>query len=208
HLQVATFLGNLGSVCQKTNRLREAETYIVRSVQIYEAQFGPNHPRMAPPLNNLGLLYWRMGRREEAAVVLKRCVDVLEPKKEEALSEILPALSNLAGIYQALGRKEQAWQLKERSLEIQHTGLRRVFAFSSEAAMHGYLQNMAGVLPSVITMATSADEPGRAATAAYTWTLRLKGVALDTLCRYRQLQHVLAPDDPLTARVTKYQSLK
>jgi CHAT domain-containing protein/Flp pilus assembly protein TadD len=206
HPQVATFLGNLGSVCQRTDRLREAETYIGRSLQIYEAHFGKNHPRVAAPLNNLGILYWRMGRSDKAAAAFQRCVDLERDDQNSSVAVV--ALSNLAAINQALGRKQQAWQLEERALEIHHAGLRRVFAFSSEAAMHGYLQNLAGVLPSVLAMATSADDPGKTAASAYTWILRLKAVALDTLCRYRQLQHALGPDDPLTARVGKYQSLK
>ena len=128
---MATFLGNLGSVCQKTNRLGEAETYMTRSVQILEAHFGKNHPRLAAAWNNLGLLYWQMGRSDQAAPIFQRCLDLLERQEEKNPSALVPALGNLAAINQALGRKEQAWQLQERALQIQHTGLGHVFLSAS-----------------------------------------------------------------------------
>jgi CHAT domain-containing protein len=207
-LEVAAFSGNLGSVCWKLDRLEEAEKHIRRSLHILELRLGEKNPRTAPALNSLGLLYWHMGRLEEAAVFLKRCVDLVEPHQDENPAVLASALNNLASLYQGLGRKREAWQLAERSLRLQQAGLRQVFAFSSEAAMHSYLDTMSGVLPDVINRASQADADGPTPDGALSWVLRLKGVALDTLCRYRQAQHRLLPDDPLAARVSKYQSLK
>ena len=47
-----------------------------------------------------------------------------------------------------------------------------------------------------------------APTKAYDWTLRLKGAIFDTLCRYRQAQHLLPKDDAFQERVARYRSQK
>src|SRR5205823_5536212 len=44
--------------------------------------------------------------------------------------------------------------------------------------------------------------------AALSWTLRLKGVILDTVCRYRQTQQLLTSDNALNKRVNEYRALK
>jgi CHAT domain-containing protein/Tfp pilus assembly protein PilF len=207
HLEIAAYLGNLGSVCAKQNREREAEECLLRALRIFEARVGKDNRRLAFPWNNLGTLYWQMGRLDDAAAALERSVKLLEPTQEENPAELSAALSNLTGVYQALNRKEQAWKLEERFLNIRQAGLKNVFAFSSEAAMYSYLQTMSGAIPSSISLALDAA-PGPTAAAAFTWVLRLKGSALDTLCRYRQAQHLLAAEDPLTQRIAKCQHVK
>jgi len=208
HAAVAGYLANLAVVCRKTQRLEEAESKLLRALRIYETQFGKNGARLTHPLTNLGSLYNRMGRLDEAAAVLERSLDLLEKNKDENREGLTATLGNLADIYQQQGRKNMAWQLRARHAALIQKNLGNVFALSSETAMHRYLDGINGVLPTLVSMAVQADAPAEAATDAFTWTLRLKGIAMDTLCRYRQAQHLLAPGDPLSERVGRYQDVK
>ena len=148
-----------------------------------------------------------MGRFEEAESLLKRSLEILDANHQDSTEGLGVVLSELAGVYQATGRKDLAWKLQERLLQIKYTGLQDVFSFSSEAGMHTYFNTMNGVLPNLLTMALEAKNP-EAATDALTWTLRLKGITFDTLCRYRRAQHSLTAESPITAQLSKYQSLK
>jgi tetratricopeptide (TPR) repeat protein/CHAT domain-containing protein len=208
HIGIASVLNSLGILYRKTNRPEESEKCFLRTLRLYELQPEETRWRMVYPLNNLAMLYWQTGRHDQARVALKRCLDILEPRREQNHTEFGLALFNLAGISQALNQKEQASELFKRYLQIVHKNVANVFAFSSEAAMHSYLQTLTGILPNVISMAVEADSPGPANQAALTWTLRFKGIAFETQCRYGQVQHDLNPDDPLTQRLAKYQSLK
>jgi CHAT domain-containing protein/Tfp pilus assembly protein PilF len=208
NIRAASPLNNLGYLCEKTNRINEAETYYLRSLKIEEDHLGINHQKTTTVLNNLGELSWGNGQFDKAMGFYKRSLAISESQESSNPLAMINSLSNKAGLSQAMGFNEQALDLQSRSLEIFQSTLQNVFSFSSEAGMYSFLEPKSGRLPSFVTMASQGDPPGPAATAAFKWTLRLKGIVLDSMVRYRQAQHALAANDPMSQRAARYQSLK
>src|SRR5207247_2323419 len=73
--------------------------------------------------------------------------------------------------------------------------LAQVFSFSSEPAMRAYLASISGSLDALISMvAAQRASSGPPVETALTWTLRHKGVILNTLMRFREAQSLLERD--------------
>jgi CHAT domain-containing protein/tetratricopeptide (TPR) repeat protein len=205
---VAVYLTNLAVFCLKTGRLKEAESSLLRALPIFETRYGKESPRLAFPLTNLGSLYRRMNQLDKAAAFLERSLDLLHKGQDQEREGLTAALNLLAIVYQLQGQHEKAWQLETQHAAMVQKDLDNVVAFNSETAMHRYLETISGVLPNLVSMAAEQRDRADVASDALTWTLRLKGIAMETLCRYHQAQNVLAPNDPVTRRVSRYQSLK
>ena len=117
------------------------------------------------------------------------------------------ACSTSRRVNQARGRTAEAVAYLDRSLTIAEDDLRSVLAFSSEPAMYAYLNKLSRMVPMMINLAAAgADDAGVAA--ALTWNLRLRGITLETLCRYRDAQRLVAPDNPLAGRVSRFHLVK
>jgi CHAT domain-containing protein/Tfp pilus assembly protein PilF len=206
HIELTSVLNNLGALYKRMKRYDDALTFHKRCLAILE-RVDKDHPKLADTHHNLGTLYWVMGRFAEAEGLLTRALQLVELRRGKNHPHAGTTWNALAAVQHAQGRHEQALQSQEQSLRIEQANLRNVFAFSSEAAMHAYLQTTDGTIPILVTMAWKQYDDAAAGT-ALTWTLRRKGIILDTLCRFRQTQHFLTPHDPLTQRVKEYRSLK
>jgi CHAT domain-containing protein len=208
HPKVANYLGNLAVVYRQLGRSGDAEPLYRRSLQIRKDRLGKDHPEVAATLVNLGLLCWRRGHLAEADGFLREGLAITEARLGKDHSTVADICRYLAELRQAQGRRREARQLQERCLEVYQTNLRRVFAFSSEGAMQDYVDATNGFLPATINLALPAVADDAWVAVALTWTLRVKSVTLDTLCRYRQAQGLLSPDEPLTRSVGRYRGLK
>jgi Tfp pilus assembly protein PilF len=61
HPEVASTLGNLGSVQQQLGEFEAARASQQRALAIFEAVFGPEHPEVARTLTNLGIVQEQLG---------------------------------------------------------------------------------------------------------------------------------------------------
>lgn len=199
HSALAVNWHNLAHICRRLGRLKEAEAASVRSLQLREAQLGKDHPSVGVFLISLGYLYSDMGQFAQGLEVAERGLRVL--KQQGNLGDYSAAHFLLASLYQATDQPEKAWQHQALGLARKQTIVRDILSFNSEAVILSLVESL-NVLSTTVSMGASAP------TEALSWTLRFKGIALDTLCRYRRTQNVLTPDDPLTERVSQYRALK
>ena len=63
---------------QAFNRIDEAEAMFRRALEIDEAAFGPDHPKVAIRLNNLASLLQATNRLEEAEPMFRRALAIFE----------------------------------------------------------------------------------------------------------------------------------
>ena len=161
---------------------------------------------MAAQLHNLALVHSQQGQFARADELLRRSLAIVE-KNGGPPQHARLCLFSLAGVNQALGRSAEAMGFADRSLAIAEAEVRAVFAFSSEAAIHTYLGTISGVVPTMTSLA-AAGRTDAGAAAALTWQLRMKGIVLEMLCRYREAQHLVAPNSPLAGRIERFRRLK
>ena len=70
HPDIATTLDNLGSVCQRLKKFKEAEKYTTRALDIFKKTKGSTHPSTAKTLGNLAHIYHMEGRFSETQKLL------------------------------------------------------------------------------------------------------------------------------------------
>ncbi len=82
-------------------KVAEAEPFARKALELGEAEFGTDHPRVATSLNSLAALYYAQGRYGEAEPLHKRSLAI----KEKALGpdhlDVAKSLNNLAELYRA-----------------------------------------------------------------------------------------------------------
>jgi tetratricopeptide (TPR) repeat protein len=100
-----------------------AETFLSRSLEIWERQLGTNHPDVATSLNNLASLYKSQGRYSEAETLHLRSLEIRECQLGTNHPDVALILNNLALLYTDQGRYSEAETLHLRSLEIRECQL-------------------------------------------------------------------------------------
>jgi CHAT domain-containing protein/Flp pilus assembly protein TadD len=208
HQKVGESLNVLAGLYKKTSRFPEAELLYLESRRIAEAVFGKDHPAVASSLLNLADLYRKMERFKDAEPLYQRGLDLTEAGYGKKHSLYALGLGSLAGLRQTERRPREALKLQQESMDIEQALVDQVFAFSSEPAMQDFLDTINLSLPNLISMVASSEPAASDVADGFTWTMRRKGVILDALCRFRQAQRLLDPDDALSRQVTRYRSLK
>lgn len=206
HPSLGTCLQSLAVVYVDTNRLEEAEPLFLRSLKIGEAALGADHPNLGATYHNLGTLNTLLGRYEDAERYFLRNVAVEEKRGFETWM-LIPTYQSLGDLSAMMGRPKEGMKLLEISLQKYQNALQQAFAFNSETTMHGFLEGGTGLLPSLLTIAVD-PKVDAGPTFALDWTLRGKGVVFDAVCRFRQVQELLGPADPLTQKLADYRGLK
>lgn len=102
----------------EANRLEEAETLLRQTLQVDEAQFGPNHPNVARDLNNLAQLLRTTNRLNEAETLMRRALVIDEIIFGPNHPSIATALNNLALLFQDTGRWNEVEQPMRLALKI------------------------------------------------------------------------------------------
>jgi CHAT domain-containing protein/Tfp pilus assembly protein PilF len=207
HPQVGQFLNNLAYVYIQQKQYTKAYPLYERSLRINESRLGKNHPSVGHNLSNLGALEMHMGRFEKAEPLLQRALQVAESTVGEMHENTKVCISGLAGNSQALGKHAQAFELQERSLRIGEASIQDVLGFATETSLQAHLDAMNGGLPLLINILLEQPRDDGVEKAA-TWAVRLKGIGLDTFCRFRQAQHLVKSGEPLAQRVSRLRSLK
>ena len=96
----------------------EAERLYLRSLAIYEQQFGSTHLAMAPILSNLAGLYKIRSEHAKAEPLYLRALMICEQELGSYHHDTSTILSNLAELYRAQGEHDKAEPLYLRSLAI------------------------------------------------------------------------------------------
>jgi tetratricopeptide (TPR) repeat protein len=101
----------------------QAEPLVQRSLQIYEAALGKDHPHVADSVTGLALLYAEMGRYAQAEPLVQRSLRIYEAKLGKDHPEVARCLNILADLYLDLRQYAQAEPLCQRSLQIRESQL-------------------------------------------------------------------------------------
>ena len=113
---VAVSHNNLGTLYYTASDHKAAEPHLRQAHAIFEALYGPRHPRVATVLGNLVLVLHQKGAVLEAERLQRRILEI----HQEAYGDEHPATAtaehNLAGILFSLSRFEEAEELYESAL--------------------------------------------------------------------------------------------
>jgi hypothetical protein len=109
-------LHNRAAKCQSAGDPVRPEKLYLRSLELKEQLFGPNHTGIAETLNNLGLYYKSAGRLTEARATYLRALAIFE----KALGGMHPAVGDLLYNLAQLSKKESA-AFETRAQMIQET---------------------------------------------------------------------------------------
>src|SRR5205085_6654222 len=195
----ATCLNNLALLYEEMGGYYKAEPLLLQAVGIYKKVLGDTDPDYAQSLNNLAGLYENTGRYEKAEPLLLQAAEIVKSALGEEHPLYAASLSNLATLYQATDRPDRALSTQTRALQIEQRNIERVFSFSSESAMRDYIATFSGSLNGLLSMvAVDQRKNASAINAALVWTLRRKGIILDTLIRLRHFRQ-LESHDPQVA---------
>jgi CHAT domain-containing protein/tetratricopeptide (TPR) repeat protein len=120
---------DLDALNQQVTRLYEAAKYTEaadiakRASALAEAQFGPDHSKVALQLSYLGWVYTADRRYAEAESVYLRSLAIYEKALGPDHPYVGIDLNSLANVYQAQGRYAEAEPLNKRSLAISEKAL-------------------------------------------------------------------------------------
>ncbi|MFO0968649.1 MAG: tetratricopeptide repeat protein [Gemmataceae bacterium] len=200
-----TLATNLAMCYRAQGRLKEAQNLLEDALQAAEKRLGAEHPRLVLILNNLATLHITAGRFPDADKLLQRGLAIA--RKEPGDFALAHAYQALARLNSAEGRLGDALDFQNKCLLSCELAIQNVFAFSSEGAMHAFLERTNLTLPGLISLAAATPDKD-ACSLALDWTLRRKGIIFDTVRRFRQLQDSLSAEDPLGKRLAEYRALR
>ena len=200
-------LSNLAGLYDHIGQYEKAEPLYKQALEIQKRLLGEDHPDYAMSLNNLAALYGHMGQYEKAESLYRQALAI----SGRVLGENHPlyslSLSNLACVLAETGRDAEALDVLAQSVQVEQDNVEQIFSFSSEAGMRAYLDKINGSLEKLIGLASQTADP-QAVQLALTWTLRRKGIILDTLARFRQAQNLSERDPAVAERVVQVRGLE
>jgi len=118
HQEVATRLGNLAEVLQKTTRTDEAEPLMRRALEIAEKAHGPEHPHVIGCLTHLANVLVVTGRADEAEALVHRTLRITEEAYGPEHPFVAACLLNLSLLLKHTNRTNEAEPLMRRTLEV------------------------------------------------------------------------------------------
>lgn len=88
------------------------------SVRLFEAEVGPDDPRLSTALGNLGGMLAMRGEFAEAEVVQRRALEIRERALGKEHPEVAQALHTLAACVAGAGRAKEALPLQRRAVQL------------------------------------------------------------------------------------------
>ena len=117
----ARLMNELGRLLQYKGLFAAAEPLMRRALEIDEASFGPEHPKVAIGLNSLAELLRVTNRPGEAEPLMRRALKIDEASFGPEHPKVGIRLGNLAKLHLARGEYDEAERLVLRAIEI-HVG--------------------------------------------------------------------------------------
>ncbi len=111
-------MNELGLLFKTKARFAEAEPLMRRALQIDEASYGSDHPKVATDLNNLAHLLQATNRLTEAEPLMRRALQIDEASYGPDHTKVAIRLNNLAHLLKDTNRLTEAEPLMRRTLQI------------------------------------------------------------------------------------------
>ena len=132
HAELIARTADLAKITEPTSRLmsvlgtylhykglyEKAEYWKYRALEIDEASFGPDHPKVAIQLNNLAQLLQDTNRLDKAEPLMRRALEIDEDSFGPDHPKVAILLNNLAGLLKDTNRLDKAEPLMRRALKI------------------------------------------------------------------------------------------
>ena len=115
--------GQLATIYFAMGQYEQAETLLIKIVEMARKLLPKGHSQIAVHINNLAALYEAQGRYLEAEQLLKEALDISQKALPESNLNLATHLNNLATLYEAQGRYLEAEPLSIQALEIRKTAL-------------------------------------------------------------------------------------
>ena len=110
----AVRLHNRAAKCQSAGEPNRPEKLYLRSLELKERLFGPNHVEVGLTLNNLGLYYKSLGRLAEARNAYQRALPIFQSALGGSHPNVADALYNMA---QLLKKESEAMEARSQMIE-------------------------------------------------------------------------------------------
>src|ERR1700693_6288129 len=206
HLDYATSLNNLAELYYHKGQYEKGEPLLRQALEIRKRVLGEDNPDYALSLNNFALLYENMGQHEKAEPLYRQALEIERRVLREDHPDYATSLSGLACVLAATGRSAEALDVLARAVQVEQNNLEQIFGFTSQAGMRAYLDKIDGNFEGLVSLASQSAKP-QAVQLALSWTLRRKGILLDTLARFRQAQYLSERDPAVAERVAQVRGL-
>jgi len=114
----ASSINNLGETMRKMSDLSGARAAFERALKVDEADFGPDHPKVAIRVNNLASVYYALGDLLGARTAYERALKIFEKQLGENHPNVATLVNNLGMVMQAMGDLPGARTAFERAIKI------------------------------------------------------------------------------------------
>lgn len=112
-------LERLGFYCYQRGIYKQAETYLIQALDLYERSKRADVLNIAQALNSQGLLYRQLARYTEAEKIHERALELRERVLGQDDPKTMESQHNLAMIFGDLGKYQEAEHLYQRVLMIE-----------------------------------------------------------------------------------------
>jgi CHAT domain-containing protein/Tfp pilus assembly protein PilF len=210
HSRYLHFLTESALECSQSGDLERAKDLYRKALPIAKTKHGEESSTYAFLLHRLGMSHVRQGEYAEAEPLLTRAAKLLNKTGHKHMHQV-EVLDDRAWFHQATGRHREAMELQRQVLAEEQRDLHSIFGFTAESSINASLRAVAdnGSLDRYFTMTLSNGPPdAEAVKVALSWGLRRKGMALDTLCRFRAAQRLLAENPALQEKASRWRTLR
>jgi len=191
---IAQSLNNISTAYTHLGQYTQALGYLQQALKIKENI--PNQSDIALSLHNLGNVYNYLGQYDKALDAHLRALEIF--KKTGNQQDIAQSFNNLGKVAAANNQPRQAADYFTCALGIEHTLLRRVFAFTTESQMRDFLSRLPNSLDNLLALTIQPPAPTpQQRTQALLWTLRRKGSILNALLTFQQTRRMIHDDHHL-----------
>ncbi len=154
-------MNNLGMIYQRMNRIREAETMLLASIETWTRAMGPYYVELPDILGNLSLLYQSTQQWDKAESVYLRSLEIRKSEQGPNHPEVARTLSNLATLNHQQKKYDQAALYYQQALSDLEG------ANNPDEVQAAYIWHQLMTLYSARELYPAAEEAGRRAVAIF-----------------------------------------
>ena len=128
-------LTGMGEVLRQQGHFEEAESLFREALEMREALFGPDHPKVALTVNNLALVHRRQAHYRRAEPLFHRALSIRRTQLGKEHVSVAISLFGLAGLLHRTDRRRPALDAYEEALALFRTHLGRHHSFVARTQM-------------------------------------------------------------------------
>ena len=115
---LATLANNLSMIYKNIGQLDRALEFQLKTIDIFEAVLGKNHPNLATSYNNVSTIYKDMGQLDRALESQLNALAIREAVLAKNHPDLATSYNNVSMIYNAMGQLDRALEFQVKTIEI------------------------------------------------------------------------------------------